>query len=195
MNDDASNWVILAALLRPQGRKGELLAELHTDFPERFAENGKVFLASVNFTGPAEQARAADITEHWLPLGKNSGRIVLKFRGVDSINEAQVLAGLEVLVPREERLPLEDEANYISDLIGCTVYDSGVPVGVITDVQFTTSPDGLRRLEEVAPTLMVTSPNGDEMLVPFAKDFLVAVDAVSKRVEMVLPIGLLDVNR
>ena len=46
-----SNWIVLAALLRPQGRKGELLAELHTDFPERFNEDTRVFLAKADFNG------------------------------------------------------------------------------------------------------------------------------------------------
>ena len=128
-------------------------------------------------------------------MGKNQGRIVLKFVGIDSISDAEKLAGLEVIVPREERLPLDEEANYISDLVGCTVYDGAMSVGVIEDVQFATTPDGLRRLEETAPMLVVTSAEGDELLIPFAKDFVVAVDVAGKRVEMVLPEGLLDVNR
>src|SRR5580693_2052735 len=116
---DSSNWVVLAQLLRPQGRKGELLAELYTDFPERFKEHPRVYLAVPDFNGPVAEARAAEVSGYWLPVGKNQGRIVLQFAGVDSINAAELIAGQEVLVPREERLALEDEANYISDLIGC----------------------------------------------------------------------------
>ena len=190
-----SNWIVLAELLRPQGRKGELLAELHTDFPERFEDDTRVFLAKANFDGSSDQARQAVVSEYWLPLGKNQGRIVLKFAGIDSISDAESVAGLEVIVPREERLPLEDEANYISDLVGCTVYDKGIAIGVVNDVQFSTTPDGLRRLEEIAPMLILTSSDGEELLIPFAKDFLVMIDAEAKRIEMVLPSGLLDVNR
>lgn len=194
MADDLK-WVVLAELLRPQGRKGELLAELYTDFPERFKDRRRVYLAAADFSGTESQAREAEVTSYWLPVGKNQGRVVLQFAGVDSINEAEKLAGLEVIVPREERLPLDEESNYISDLIGCTVYDGTHPVGVIQDVQFTTTPDGLRRLEEIAPMLVLSSSEGEELLVPFAKDFLVTIDAAAKRVEMVLPEGLLDVNR
>jgi 16S rRNA processing protein RimM len=194
MADDLT-WVVLAELLRPQGRKGELLAELYTDFPERFKGRGQVYLAMADFRGTKAEARAAEVTSYWLPVGKNRGRVVLQFAGVDSINDAEKLAGLEVIVPHEERLPLEDESNYISDLIGCTVYDGTQPVGVIQDVQFATTPDGLRRLEEIAPMLVLSSNEGEELLVPFAKDFLVTIDAVAKRVDMVLPEGLLDVNR
>lgn len=192
---DSSNWVVLAHLLRPQGRKGEVLAELYTDFPERFKEHRRVYLAAPEFDGTAAEAREAEVTAYWLPVGKNQGRIVLQFAGIESISDAESIAGQEVLVPREERLALEDEANYISDLIGCAVYDGEIAVGVIEDVQFATTPDGLRRLEEMPPMLVVKSADGAEVLVPFAKDFLVAVDAKSKRVEMRLPDGLLDVNR
>jgi 16S rRNA processing protein RimM len=192
---DSYNWVVLAHLLRPQGRKGELLAELRTDFPERFKEQRRVFLAAPDFNGPAAEAREAEVIGYWLPVGKNQGRIVLQLAGIESISDAELIAGREVLVPREERLALEDDANYISDLIGCTVFDGGTAVGVIEDVQFAATADGLRRLEDTAPMLVVRSADGAEVLVPFAKDFLIAVDAEAKRVEMRLPDGLVDVNR
>jgi 16S rRNA processing protein RimM len=191
---DTAEWIVLAHMLRPQGRKGEVLAELLSDFPERF-EGRRVFLAKAGFSGAREEAREAVVTAYWLPVGKNQGRIVLKMAGVESITDAESIAGLDVLAPLEERVALEDDANYISDLVGCTVFDGGTAVGVIEDVQFATTPDGLRRLEESAPMLVLKSHDGDELLIPFAKDFVVAVDAENKRVEMALPAGLVDVNR
>jgi len=191
----SSSWVVLAKLLRPQGRKGELLADLYTDFPERFKDHPRVFLAAAGFSGTSSEATEVQVSDYWLPLGKNQGRLVLQFSGIDSITAAETIAGLEVIVPAEERLPLEDGANYISDLVGCTVYDADTPVGVIEDVQFATAPDGLRRLDEMAPILVVKSPDGEELLVPFANSFLVAVDTPAKSVKMRLPAGLLDVNR
>jgi 16S rRNA processing protein RimM len=193
--DDTSKWVVLAHLLRPQGRKGELLAELLTDFPERFKDSRRVFLAAPNFNGESSGAKEAEVSDFWLPVGKNQGRVVLKLAGIDSISAAEGLGGLDVIVPLEERVPLDDEANYISDLVGCTVYDGTTAVGIIEDVQFATSADGLRKLEEAAPMLVLKSAEGDEVLVPFAKDFLVGVNAKERRVEMRLPTGLLDVNR
>jgi 16S rRNA processing protein RimM len=68
-------------------------------------------------------------------------------------------------------------------------------VGVIEDIQFATTADGSRRLEEAAPMLVLRSAEGDEVLVPFARDFLVKVSAEERRVEMKLPQGLVDVNR
>jgi 16S rRNA processing protein RimM len=195
MTDSATSWIVLAHLLRPQGRKGELLAELLTDFPERFEGERRVFLAPPNFAGEEAQARVAEVVSFWLPVGKNEGRIVLQFAEIDSITAAEGIAGLDVIVPYEERLPLDDESEYISDLIGCTVYDGSTAVGVIDDVQFPATPDGARRMAEAAPLLVVLSPDGAEILIPFAKAFLVGVHVKERRVDMVLPEGLVEVNR
>ncbi len=196
INMEASHpWVVLAHLLRPQGRKGEILADLFTDFPDRFTEHARVYLAKPGFHGQPSEAHETQVVAHWLPTGKNQGRIVLQFTDINSISEAELWAGREVIIPVEERFPLDDEANYISDLIGCTVYDGPVAVGVIEDVQFPATPDGGRRLEDAAPLLSVSSPDGKEVLVPFVKAFLVQLDIQKKRVDMKLPEGLLELNR
>lgn len=195
MTNSDPSWVVLAHLVRPQGRKGELLAELLTDFPERFEDRKQVFLAPEGFSGEAPAARSAEVVSFWLPVGKNVGRIVLQFAGINSISEAEGLAGLDVMVPFEERQPLDEESVYITDLIGCTLYDGATPVGVIEDVQFPSTPDGSRKLEDAAPLLSVRANDGDEILVPFAKAFLIGVDTEAKRVDMALPVGLTDVNR
>src|ERR1700721_1959505 len=110
MMQTTPTWIVLAHLLRPQGRKGELLAELFTDFPERFEERTRVFLAASGFEGEAAEARSAEVVSFWLPVGKNEGRIVLQFAGVETITQAEGLAGLEVIVPHEERMALDDES-------------------------------------------------------------------------------------
>jgi 16S rRNA processing protein RimM len=195
MTQSTPSWIVLAHLLRPQGRKGEVLAELFTDFPERFDDQRRVFLAPPGFDGKEAEARSAEVVSFWLPVGRNEGRVVLQFAGVDTISDAESLAGKDVVVPREERLPLDEESVYISELIGCTVYDGATPVGVVEDVQFATSADGGRRLDDAAPLLAVTSSDGDEILIPFAKAFLVAVHTEAKRIDMTLPRGLVEVNR
>jgi 16S rRNA processing protein RimM len=195
MLNDNPSWIVLAHLLRPQGRKGELLAELLTDFPERFMERPLVLLAPPEFKGGPSEARSAEVTSSWLPVGRNKGRIVLHFAGVDSISDAESIAGLDVIVPFEERLPLDSESVYVSDLIGCIVYDGSVEAGTVEDVQFPTTPDGSARLEEAVPLLQVSSIQGDEVLIPFAKALLVKIDLKSKRIEMNLPAGLLEINK
>ena len=203
--DSASQWIVLAHILRPQGRRGEVLADLFTDFPERFDQNPRVWLAPSGYadsnTGDTGAAAAVDLTQqaevaaHWLPVGRNAGRIVLHFAGVDTIEQAERLAGKEVIVPLTERVPLDEGATYISDLVGCTVYDRGVALGVIDSVQFPSSPDGTRRLEDAAPLLGILSPQGDEILVPFASAFLLELDVATKSIRMALPEGLAEINQ
>jgi 16S rRNA processing protein RimM len=188
-------WTVLAHLLRPQGRKGELLAELFTDFPERFEDRRRVFLARPGFSGAESTARAISVINHWLPVGRNQGRIVLSFEGIDSIEKAEALAGLDVLIPDEQRVELDEDEEYITDLIGCTVFDGPTAVGVITSVDFPATPDGTRRLADAAPLLNVETEAGDEVLIPYVQSFLVALNVEQKRIEMTLPAGLLDLNK
>ncbi|MEO6802563.1 MAG: ribosome maturation factor RimM [Granulicella sp.] len=182
-------WTVLAHLLRPQGRKGELLAELLTDFPERFADRQSIALRK-----PDGTILPTTIEAHWLPVGKNAGRVVLKFQGIDSINDAERLNGLDVVIPAEARVELDDEdAEYIADLLGCTLLNGEHIVGVVEDVHFPTNTSGAR-LEEAAALLVVLSPTGDEILIPYAKAWILKMDIPGKRIEMHLPEGLLDIN-
>jgi len=171
-------WAILARLVRPQGRIGEILADILTDFPERFAERKRLFLVSSE-TSP-EPVREVTLERHWL----HKGRIVLKFAGVDSISDAEALRGLLVAVPASERAELTDGSVYIGDLIGCEVVDlnAAKPVGVVAGV------------DREAGLLQVKTPGGEEALVPFAKEYLVRMDVAGKRIEMRLPEGLLNIN-
>lgn len=188
-------WITLAVLLRPQGRKGEVLAELLTDFPERFSDGARVLLANPGFAGPETEARPMTVLGHWLPVGRNHGRVVLSFAGVESISAAEELAGLEVLVPESERVELEEDAEYISDLVGCAVFDAETCVGQVMGVEFAMTADGTRRLAEAAPLLTVETALGDEVLIPYVKTFLVRLDLERKRIEMLLPEGLVELNR
>lgn len=189
-------WIRLAQLLRPQGRKGELLAELLTDFPDRFDNDARVFLAPSNFAGSEAEARLIHVVGHWLPVGRNHGRIVLSLAGITSISQAEELSGLEIIVPASERLELDDEdTEYISDLVGCLVYDGTNLVGSVTGVEFPSTADGTRRLPDAAPLLTVLTDAGDEVLIPYVKSFLVSVSVEQQRIEMNLPRGLLELNR
>jgi len=194
-SDSSASWTVLAHLLRPQGRKGEVLAELLTDFPARFDDRDQLYLAPPDFAGAAADARAIQITGHWLPVGRNQGRIVLTLAGVDSIEKAELLAHLEVIVPSSSRVELENDEEYIDDLIDCLVYDGPNPIGTVTGVDFPTTPDGTRRLDSAAPLLTVLTPEGDEVLIPYVQSFLVALSTSDKRIDMNLPAGLLDLNR
>jgi 16S rRNA processing protein RimM len=185
-------WVWLARIRKAQGRKGEVLAEILTDFPEKFAERKRVWLLSgigLSETGSAgESTREVTLDSHWLNKGQ-AGGVVLHFAGVDSITEAEVLRGMVVAIPRAERMPLGEDEVYIGDLIGCSLFDLASDparsVGVIEDVDRDAGPVAL---------LVVKGAGGEEILVPFAKAYLRGIDPDGKRVEMALPEGLVEVQ-
>ena len=176
-------WAWLARILCPQGRKGEVFAELLTDFPDKFSERRRLWLL------PAEQPpkagpRPVELASHWL----HKGGIVLHFAGIDSITQAEELKRFIVAIPRSERAPLGEDEAYIGDLIGCVLVDVAGPepavVGEIEDVDRSAGP---------VPLLVVKGAGG-ELLIPFAKSYLRKIDLDARRVEMALPEGLADLN-
>jgi 16S rRNA processing protein RimM len=150
-------------------------AELHTASPERFPRGARVFALDGH-----HHRRELVIEDSW----PHKGLLVLKFRGIDSISQAETLVGCEIQVPKRERLTLPEGEVYVSDLLGCAVLDRGTEVGRITDVQFGGGD---------APLLVVKAGNKEHLL-PFAEAYLVKVDIPSKRIEMNLPEGMLELN-
>jgi 16S rRNA processing protein RimM len=181
MTPSPETWVLLAHIVRPQGRHGEVLADIFTDFPEHFAQRNRLFLRPPA-KSQAEAMREAKVVSHWL----HKGRVVLKFAQVDSMAEAESLRGFDVVIPREERMPLSGDAVYVSDLLGVRVIDVSrggcTDAGEITDVE----PEGLGPAMLVIRTLA-----GDELLIPFVRAYLRKMDLEGKRLEMDLPEGLL----
>jgi 16S rRNA processing protein RimM len=180
----STDWVWLARIRRPQGRKGEVFADILTDFPEKFADRRRLWLLSESAS--AASPREVDLIAHWL----HKGGIVLHFAGVDSISTAEALKGLIVAIPRSARAPLAEDEIYIADLVGCTLFDVSGPVpvsvGQIEDVDRTAGPVAL---------LVITPPGSDdEILIPFAKSYLRTIDLANKRLEMALPEGLVNLN-
>lgn len=177
-------WVWLARIRHPQGRKGEVFADILTDFPEKFAERRRLWLIAADSSAAPSAPRQVELTAHWL----HKGGIVLHFAGVDSISAAETLTGLAVVLPRAERAVLGQDEAYISDLVGCTLMDvagaEAIPVGEIEDVDRTAGP----------VALLVVRRAQQEILVPFAKSYLRKVDLDARRVEMALPEGLIDLN-
>jgi len=203
-------WVWLARIRRAQGRKGEVFAEILTDFPERFADRRRLWLLAADDSSrtraaqgqaknlgaphlasesrdsrdPASPAREVELINHWL----HKGGIVLHFAGIGSITAAEALKGLTVAIPLAERIPLTEGEAYIGDLIGCALVDTSgsapVEVGAIEDVDRSAGP---------TPLLIVRGAKG-EILIPLAKSYLRKIDLAAKRVEMALPEGLVDLN-
>ena len=157
-----------------------MLAEILTDFPQKFAERSKLWLGREN----EAQAREYRLANHWF----HKGRVVLKFEGIDSITDAEALAGAMVQIPREERAKLAEGAIYVSDLVGSKLVDlSSTPHAAIGEVQ------DVRQGVGAAPLLVVLQ-KGKEHEIPFAEEYVVRFDAAKKILEMRLPAGLLEVN-
>ena len=191
MPEPTDAWVWLARIRRPQGRKGEVFAEILTDFPDKFAERRQLWLLSANVSvraaarSTAQAPRQVELLNHWL----HKGGVVLHFVGVDSITAAEALNGMTVAIPRAERAALGEDEVYVGDLIGCGLVDVAgaeqARVGEIEDVD---------RSGGAAPLLVVRGAKG-EVLVPFAKSYLRKVDLAARRVEMELPVGLVDLGK
>ena len=175
--ETSGEFITLARVVKTQGRRGEVAAEVHTDVPERFAAGMKLF-ALPKAEGARRELEVEDLWPH-------KGLLVLKFRGVDSISEAEPLIGSELQVPVAERAKLEAGWNYVSDLIGCMVLDHSREIGRIEDVQFGAGE---------APLLTIANAAGKRFEVPFAEAYLEEVDVKRHQVRMNLPDGMLEIN-
>lgn len=186
-----TSWVWLARIRRPQGRKGEVFAEVLTDFPEKFSERKRLWLLREGTD--AAPLREVELQNHWLHKSGGQSGIVLHFAGVESISDAEALAGLIVAIPLEARAALAKDEVHIADLIGCELIDVAgaepVLVGRIENVDRSAGP----KPSDAVPLLIVQGAKG-EVLIPFAKSYLRKLDLATGRVEMALPEGLLDLN-
>jgi 16S rRNA processing protein RimM len=169
-------FITLARVVKTQGRYGEVAAELHSDVPDRFTAG--MTLAALDKNGERRELEIEDLWPH-------KGLLVLKFRGVDSMTDAEMLVGSELQVARAERAELAAGWTYVSDLVGCTVFDHGREIGRIEDVQFGAGE---------APLLIVADGARKKYDIPFAEAYLQGIDAARREVRMSLPEGMLEVN-
>jgi 16S rRNA processing protein RimM len=108
--------------------------------------------------------------------------LILKFKGVDTISDAEKLAGADVTIPFEQRAVLAEQEFYQSDLIGCEVVDaSGRVLGTVDDLQETGG----------TPLLRI----GENLLIPFAKSICTKIDLDRRQITVNPPDGLLDLNQ
>lgn len=161
--------------MKTQGRHGEVAVEVHSDVPDRFHEGMQ--LLALSEEGARRELEIEGLWPH-------KSYLVLKFLGVDSISDAEILVGTELQVPEQDRAQLDAGWNYVSDLVGCDLFDGGREIGSVQEVRFGAGE---------APLLVVVA-GGQEHEIPFAEAFLKNVDVRGKRIVMNLPEGLLEVN-
>jgi 16S rRNA processing protein RimM len=167
------DWISIAVLGRTRGNRGELTAESLSSKPERFAR-----LKEVRLLGdPSADAASYVVEEVW----DHAGELVFKFRGVDSISDAEKLRGAEVQVPTSERVQLGPDEYFHSDLVGCEVRDRGSSrvVGKVTSFEEYGGP----------PLLEIDS---GRVLIPFVKAICVDIRPDEKLILVEMPEGLED---
>jgi len=177
--DASGEWMTLAVVIKTQGRRGEVAVESHTDVPDRFRQGMR--LSALQKDGQRRDVTIEDLWPH-------KSYLVLKFRGIETISDAEPLVSSELQLPSSERADLEQGWTYLSDLIGCTVFDGPREIGQIEDVQFGAGE---------APLLVVRGEAHEAKLpyeIPFAEAYLEGLDLERKQVRMKLPEGLLEVN-
>ena len=201
-------WVALARILRARGNKGEVAVELLTDFPQRLKELKEVYLGDGASDGErGGPPRRVGVREFWVDRN-HAGQAVYWFEGCASISEAEKLRGLDVLIPFEQRVVLPAGQYFVEDLVGCSVFEvagdgpGGEPavasspcsmkeapslIGSVVDVQAIGE-------EQAGTPILVVDVRGEELLVPLAEDICRRIDVAGRRIEVVLPEGLRELN-
>jgi len=201
LSTQTPRWVLVARILKARGNKGEVAAELLTDFPERLTRLREVFVGHAE--GKDEPRRMA-LKSCWLSQN-HRGQAVFHFEGVESISEAEKFRGLEVLLPFEERVTLPVGQYFVADLIGCSVFESPATRPMVTSspCSLAEAPSHLGTVRDVqfpgeeffgTPLLEVETSQG-EILIPLAVDICTKIDTAARRIDVVLPDGLRDLNQ
>jgi 16S rRNA processing protein RimM len=169
----ASELVIIARAVKPRGLKGEIVAELLTDFPDRFENLEELILVS-----PGGERTTKRLEDYWF----QNDRVVLKVADYDNVDAARELVGVEFAVPEQDRVPLPADHYYDWELEGCTVKVGDESIGTVNSVMKTGG----------AEILVVTDHSGRERLIPLADSIVVEIDAAGKTIVIDPPEGLLD---
>jgi len=195
---EEQDWVQVARIIRPRGNKGEVLAELFTDFPARLSSRLQIFVRHAQ-----NEPRAIGLQNFWVDRNHPEHGI-FHFEGCSSIDAAEKLRGLEVLIPIADRVKLPAGKYFVSDLIGCSVFENPVAntklsspacameeaprvVGTVRDVFF--PGEGTAG----TPLLQVQTAAG-ELLIPLAEDICRSIDVAARRIDVTLPDGLSELN-
>lgn len=168
-----AQWLTVARIGKPRGIRGEVTVFDLSGNPGRFAEGSELFL----FPPPAGESFV--IESSWL----HQGRLILKFRGVDSITAAETLRDREARIPAGWRAPAAEGEYYQDELVGCEVFEkaTGLSLGAVTGVE-----------EYGGPILLVVKRSGSkgELLIPFVPAICCEIDSRARRILADLPEGL-----
>lgn len=168
-----SELILVGRVARAHGNKGQVIVNPETDFPdERFAVGQ---LLTVEQAGGTVERRIASVRFQ-------QGRPIIALVGIETMNDAEALAGAELKVPADALPPLPEQTYYRHDLVGCEVRTrDGQVVGKVTGVE-----GPLER------SRLVIARQGGEVMVPMVESICISVDPVAKRIVIDPPEGLLE---
>jgi len=172
--ENRDDLIIVARAVRTRGLKGELVADVLTDFPERFES-----VSSLTGIGPRGERGQFELESYWF----QNDRMVLKFAGYDSIEAAKALVGYEFGLPQAERIELAEDQFYDWELEGCAVENKlGQSLGKVREVMRTGGVE----------LLLVKDDSGREVFIPMAQSIVIEIDVPGKKILIDPPEGLLD---
>jgi 16S rRNA processing protein RimM len=165
--------VAIAKIVKTRGLKGEVVAEILTDFPERF--EGLENVTAVSESGERFKLK---IEKFWF----QNGRVILKFDGVGSIEKAETLRNNEICILESEAVELEADEYFDWQLAGCKVETvNGEQIGEVRELMRTGGTE-----------LLVVEGEAKEFLIPFANAICIEVDIENKLIKVDPPDGLLE---
>jgi 16S rRNA processing protein RimM len=172
--ENRDDLIIIARAVRTRGLKGELVADVLTDFPERFQD-----VSELTGVGSGGERKQLELQSYWF----QNERMVLKFTGYDTIEAAKALVGYEFGLPEAERVQLSRDEFYDWELEGCSVENRpGSIIGKVSEVLRTGGVE----------LLVVEDGAGRDILIPMAQSIVVEIDISRKKILIDPPEGLLD---
>jgi len=168
---DKEDMLRVGVISSTHGIRGEVKVYPTTDYPEQFEDLEILYL---------------DTGEELLEMKPEKVRyfknmVILKFRGINNINDIEIYKGKDLLITREQAVPLQDGEFFISDLIGCCVItDKGEQIGVLDDVLQTGAND----------VFVVKRSEGKELLLPYIDECVLKIDIEEKRITVHIMEGL-----
>ena len=172
--NDRDDLIIVARAVRTRGLKGELVADVLTDFPERFED-----VSELSGVAPSGARQQLELESYWF----QNQRIILKFVGFDSTEAAKLLVGFEFGLPEAERVELDEDEYYDWELEGCVVESKpGSVIGKVREVMRTGGVE----------LLVVENESHQDVLIPMAAAIVVEVDIENKKIVIDPPEGLLE---
>lgn len=166
--------ILVGRIARAHGIKGQVIITPATDFLEQRFRKGQSLLVGAESAPTPRQIRGVRF---------HQGRPIVGFEGVETVNDAEALAGSELWLPPGDLEPLPENTFYRHDLVGCDVVDrGGQPVGTVTAVE-----------GELERSYLIVQGRRGEVMIPLRAE-MVSVDLPSKRITVDPPAGLLEVN-